>query len=115
MSRADRALATLAAVCCGLAVAAAAYASHAAHGLARERMTIAAAMAFGHGLALLLPLGPGRLWLAARLCWASGIVLFAGSLAAAALWSSSTALAPAGGMSLLLGWGILAVHTSRRS
>jgi uncharacterized membrane protein YgdD (TMEM256/DUF423 family) len=55
-----------------------------------------------------------RLALFARLAFAAGIPLFCGSLVGAALLAWPTALAPAGGLALMLGWAILAADFLRR-
>jgi uncharacterized membrane protein YgdD (TMEM256/DUF423 family) len=105
----------LAAVFCALSVALAAYAAHAAEGLAKQRLAIAAAFFFGHGLALLvLRLREGRLALAARIGFLAGTLCFAGSLARAALFGGPTFLAPIGGTLLIAAWLLTAVDFLRR-
>lgn len=88
-----------------VSVALAAYASHAATGAASTRLLLAAALAFGHGVALgALPMpagGAGR-WVAPA--WIAGVLLFSGSLVAAHVLGTSTRLAPAGGMLLIAAW-----------
>lgn len=111
-----RALGASGAVLAAAAVALAAYASHAAAPGATPRLLLAAALAFGHGAALLalaqlaLP-RPAAVGLVALLF---GALLFAGSLAGAALLGWPTRLAPAGGMALIGGWLLLAVAAARR-
>lgn len=106
---ASRFLSVFAALCCGMSVALGAYASHAAVGQARERLALAALFAFAHGLALLALASRGsRLALAGKGLFAAGIVLFSGSLAAAALFATPTAAAPFGGSLLMLGWLLVA-------
>jgi len=90
----------------GAAVALSAYAMHVAAPEARERLLLAAAFGFGHGAALaaLAPLAQRM-----RAVWALtlllvGVLLFAGSLAAAALLGAPTVLAPFGGMLMIGGW-----------
>jgi uncharacterized membrane protein YgdD (TMEM256/DUF423 family) len=103
-----------AAVACGLSVALAAYASHVAQAQDGRRLAIAAAFAFGHGLALLvLASRPSLLARAASLSIGLGVVLFSGSLGLAVLLGAPTSLAPFGGGLLMLGWGILAVDFIR--
>jgi uncharacterized membrane protein YgdD (TMEM256/DUF423 family) len=104
----------LGALACGLSVALGAYASHVAQAQDGRRLAIAAAFAFGHGLALLV-IGArcSRLALAAQLCFGLGIVLFSGSLSLAVFFGVPTALAPFGGSLLMLGWGILVVDFVR--
>jgi uncharacterized membrane protein YgdD (TMEM256/DUF423 family) len=104
------------ALVCGAAVALSAMAAH-FQGDApdRQRLAIAAAMAFGHGLAL-VAIAPraSRLAMLARTGFIAGIVLFCGSLVGAALQGWPTTLAPAGGTALMLGWAILAIDFLRR-
>lgn len=107
--------AVLGALLCGLAVALGAYASHAADPLARPRFALAAAFAFGHGLALVALRGrAGRLALLSRYALLCGALLFSGSLAWAAARGGHAPLAPAGGMLLILGWLLAAVDLSRK-
>lgn len=111
----SRGLAAAGALACGVAVALAAYASHGLDGQAAHRAGLAALFAFGHGLALLL-LAPtaGRWRLAALGVLGLGLLLFAGSLLGAALWSMPTTFAPAGGLLLMLGWLMIAGDALRR-
>lgn len=110
-----RAFAAFGALICGASVALSAIAVHAAGPQDRLRLGLAAAIAFGHGLALIAIVArESRLALLARVGFAFGIVLFCGSLVGAALWSWPTALAPAGGIALMLGWAILAADFLRR-
>lgn len=103
------------AVLAALAVALAAYASHAADPDSRTRLLLAAAFAFGHGaaLAVLAVDMRRRLGRAAALALFVGTCLFAGSLAGAALAGWPTRLAPAGGMLLIAGWLALAADRLR--
>ncbi len=103
--------ALLAAVAVGLA----AYASHAAVAEDRMRLFMAAAFAFGHGAALsILAMDcPRRVARAALVALFAGTLLFAGSLAAAALAETPTRLAPFGGMLLMLGWALLGIDRMR--
>lgn len=109
------------AFCGGLLAAAAiglsAYASHSvADSQVQSNLGTAALYAFGHG-AVLVVLGPvsmstmGRGGLYVLLL---GTLLFSGSLTAGALAGWPTTLAPAGGMSLMAGWVLLAVSALRR-
>jgi uncharacterized membrane protein YgdD (TMEM256/DUF423 family) len=93
-----------------------AYAAHAATPDARLRLYMAAAFAFGHGasLAVLAMDCPRRLGRAASWALLVGTVLFAGSLAGAALAGLPTRLAPLGGLLLIGGWLLLAVDRLRR-
>lgn len=110
-----RIVSALAALLCGLSVALAAYGAHAADPLVGRRLSIAAAFAFGHGLALLaLRAREGALAIAARACFIAGTLLFCGSLVGAALFALPTALAPAGGSLLMLGWLLAAIDLSRK-
>jgi len=94
------------------AVTLAALASHVAQGPDQARLHLAAALAFGHGVALvaLSPATRGRrigrtaLWL-----MLAGMLLFSGSLVGAAFGGIATTLAPFGGMAMIGGWALLAV------
>lgn len=110
-----RPLAVLAPLYCCAGVALGAYASHGSlDPQARERLALAALFAFGHGLGLLSLQGRGsRLALLARWAIAAGVVLFSGSLAAAALAQFPPAAAPAGGMLMIAGWLLLALDAAR--
>lgn len=101
-----RILAALGAVLAASAVALAAYASHAAGPDAGQRLGLAAAFAFGHGLALaaLAPRVTGRMGLLAMACLLLGVLLFAGSLVAAHALGLPTRLAPLGGSLMIIGW-----------
>jgi len=103
------------AVLAGLGVALAAYASHAAGEVARGNLQTAALFAFGHGVAL-AALARGvasRLSLAALAMLLLGTLVFAGALVAKSLWGASSALAPFGGMVLILGWLLYAAGALR--
>ncbi len=115
MNAAARALAAVGALCCALAVAVSAWASHGLAGEDATRAGLAAAFAFGHGLALLV-LAPGArpprlLGLAALL---AGLLLFSGSLLGAVLAGLPTALAPVGGWLLMAGWLVVGADALRR-
>lgn len=106
-----RGFAAIGALLAAIAVAAAAYAAHGLDGEAQSRLSTAAAFAFGHGVAL-LALAPATTSLTRQLgllAMVLGVVLFSGSLAAAALIHGSTRLAPLGGSLLILAWLYLAV------
>jgi uncharacterized membrane protein YgdD (TMEM256/DUF423 family) len=99
------------AVLAAASVALSAYASHGADVAARDQLALAAAFAFGHGLAL-AALGPRvsrRLGATALLALLMGVLLFSGSLVAAQLFAAPTRLAPVGGMLLIAGWLLYAV------
>ena len=103
----------LAAVAVGLS----AYASHGiAAAQAQSHVQTAALFAFGHGLALaaLVPSTTRRMGKAAVCLLLLGTLLFAGSLVGGALWGLPTRLAPAGGITLMLGWVLWAVDAVRR-
>ena len=113
---APRAMAAAGAVLAALAVALGAYASHAAGPDGGARLGLAAAFAFGHGLALaaLAPRVSGRLGTLALASLLLGTLLFAGSLAGAHFFGLPTRLAPLGGSLLMLGWLAHAVAAARR-
>ena len=115
MSLPRRALAGFGALCCSAAVALAAVAMHGLDGNAATQGAIAAAFAFGHGMALLLlaPAASTRRRLAGLAALGAGLVLFAGSLAAAAFLATSTGAAPAGGLMLIVGWLLVAADAVR--
>lgn len=115
VSRFHRALAAAGALLASAAVALAAYASHAAGPDAGARLGLAAAFAFGHGLALaaLAPGATGRLKVGALWLLLAGVLLFAGSLAGAHFLDLSTRLAPVGGSLMILGWLVHAAAALR--
>lgn len=111
---ATRVVQGLAPVFCALGVALAAYAGHAADAADARSLAIAAAFFFGHGLGLLLVAGRrSRLATIGRWLLLAGVLLFAGSLAGAALWGWPGAAAPWGGSALILGWLLLGVDGVR--
>jgi uncharacterized membrane protein YgdD (TMEM256/DUF423 family) len=97
-------------------VALAAYASHAVDGEPRARLMLAAVFAFGHGVALAAMAGHGmrRLKALALAAMLLGVVVFCGSLVAHVFWGLPTRLAPVGGMLLIAGWVLFALHSLRR-
>lgn len=111
-----RALAAFGALACGVSVGLGAYASHGLDGDAARRVGLAALFAFGHGLALLLlaPAAGSRLRTAGLSGLALGVLLFSGSLLAAVFLAAPTALAPTGGVLLMLGWLGIAADALRR-
>ena len=117
MTAASRVLAVLAPCLCAAAVGLGSYASHGPlDAQARERIGLAALFAFGHGVALLaLATRESRLALVARCGLAAGVLLFSGSLLAAALTGpdARAMLAPAGGLTLIAGWLLLAWDGAR--
>ncbi len=103
-----------------LAALAIALAAYAAHGIdqapVRAGVQTASLYAFGHGVALaalaraaVRPLGKVALGMLLL-----GTLLFCGSVAAGALLGWPTRLAPAGGMLMMGGWLLWAVHVCRR-
>lgn len=105
-----RVLAAAACLLCAAAVALSAYASHGVQGDAQRRLALAAAFAFVHGLAVLATASRTSFTaLIGRTLLLAATALFSGSLAAAVFLQAGTALAPVGGVLLMLGWGILAV------
>ncbi len=111
-----RALAAFGALACGVSVGLGAYASHGLDGDAARRVGLAALFAFGHGLALLMlaPAAGSRLRTAGLSGLALGVLLFSGSLLAAVFLAAPTALAPTGGVLLMLGWLAIAADALRR-
>lgn len=109
------------AFCGGLLAAAAiglsAYASHGvSEALAQSHLNTAALYAFGHGVVLVglgassvNQLGRGALYVLLV-----GTLLFSGSLVGNVLMHWPTTLAPAGGMTLMGGWVLLALSALRR-
>lgn len=99
------------------AIGLSAYAAHGvADALVQSQLQWAALYAFGHGSVMAVlgateTRGLGRIGLYLLLL---GTLLFAGSLAGGALLHWPTRLAPIGGGSLLLGWGVLAIDALRR-
>ena len=114
---AGRGLAAMGAVLAALAIGLSAYAAHGvADAQARGNLQTASLYAFAHGaVLLLLAQAPAR-----RLRWLAlaglllGTLLFAGSLVAGAMVGTSTRLAPAGGIMLMLGWVLWAIDAIRR-
>lgn len=108
-------LAACGALCAGLAVALAAYAAHAAAGAGQGLLQIAAALLFGHGVALAAlargALGRWRRW--ALIALLVGSVLFAGSVALHVLMQLPPRLAPFGGTLMIAGWLLLAFDLLR--
>jgi uncharacterized membrane protein YgdD (TMEM256/DUF423 family) len=108
-------LASAGAVCAALAVALAAYAAHAATGAGQPLLQTAAALLFGHGVAL-AALARGACGRRRRMALAgllAGSVLFAGSLVLHALAGVQLHLAPAGGLLMIGGWLLLAFDLFR--
>lgn len=102
-------ISALAAILCAASVALAAYASHAALPGQASRLGLAAAVAFGHGLALILIAGRrSRIAGISRLLLLLGVAGFSGGLCFAAFMDSRAATAPLGGSLLILGWLVLA-------
>lgn len=96
----------MAAVLCAASVACSAYASHGLEGDAQRRMMTATYFAFAHGVSLivLVRTATGRSHFLACALMLLGVFLFSGSLACAAVWKTSTALAPSGGIALISAW-----------
>ena len=108
-------LAFIAALVCAASVAMSAYASHALEEVSQQRMMTASYFAFAHGLSLIVLVrhSPAISNLLACSLMFAGLCMFSGSLAAAAIWQTSTALAPSGGMALILSWCWVAVNFIR--
>ena len=117
-----RGFAAAGAVLAGCGVALAAYAAHGAEGADAARLAQAALQWQLHGVALVAldvaarPGGrAGRLRSLACSALLAGMLLFGGSLLLAVLIGASTALAPLGGLLLMLGWGLAAASLLHRS
>ncbi len=99
------------------AIAASAYASHGvSEPLAQSHLNTAALYAFGHGV-VLVGLGAATLNLLGRgalYVLLVGTLLFSGSLAGNVLAQWPTTLAPAGGITLMGGWVLLALSALKR-
>jgi uncharacterized membrane protein YgdD (TMEM256/DUF423 family) len=110
-----RALAALGAVACAASVGLGAYASHGLAEADARRAGLAALFLFGHGLALLVLATPAatRVRLLTLSALALGVLLFAGSLLGAVFAATTTALAPAGGVLMMLAWLTLAADALR--
>lgn len=104
-----RAAAVLAALYAAISVALGAYAAHAPLGRDGERLSLAALYLMFHALAVLALSGRSGTLVRAS-CWIllAGATLFCGSLVGAALTGASSALAPFGGVGMILGWLLLA-------
>ncbi|HBK44831.1 MAG TPA: DUF423 domain-containing protein [Xanthomonadaceae bacterium] len=116
-SRKPSLLACLGALFAALSVGLSAYAAHAvADALVQSRLQTASLYLFGHGVALAaLAATAERLLARAGLyLLLLGTLLFSGSLVGGALWQWSTRLAPVGGVTLMLGWVLLALNALRR-
>lgn len=111
MSALGRGLGAFGAVACAASVGLGAYASHGLEDADARRAGLAALFLFGHGLALQVLAVPvaSRLRQAALSLLALGVLLFAGSLLGAVFAATSTALAPVGGLLLILAWLALAI------
>ena len=104
------------AVLAAAGVAVWAIAAHAADGADAARLAQAGQQWLLHGVALLaFAGGAGRLRLLASAAWLAGMLLFGGSLVLAVALGTSTALAPLGGMALMLGWLLAALALLQRS
>lgn len=108
-------LSAFSALLCAASVAMAAYASHGLEADEQRRMLLASYFAFAHGLSLivLVRVSPGMANLLACGLMVFGLLLFSGSLACAVLFQTSTTLAPAGGMALILAWCLVALNFAR--
>jgi uncharacterized membrane protein YgdD (TMEM256/DUF423 family) len=115
-SRWLRILAASGALLAAMAVALAAYASHAAEGEARMRLLNAAAFALAHGIALaaLASRGASRIETIALTGLLLGSLLFSGSLLGAYAFGWPTTLAPLGGSTMIASWLLYAFAALRR-
>ena len=111
-----RALAAAGAVLAALSVALSAYAAHVADPTAQSRLQMAALFAFGHGIAL-AALAPGAARRLARIALVAlliGVLLFAGGLASAYFFGTTTRMLPFGGSLMILAWLVYAADAARR-
>lgn len=99
-------LAVIGAVLAAVGVGLLAWASHGVAETARNGVQMAALLALLHGIAMaaLAPLAVKRLARIALLLMLVGVLLFTGSVVAGQLLGTSTALAPFGGMLLIVAW-----------
>lgn len=108
-------LSALAALLCAFSIAASAYASHGLDGDAQRRLLLASNITFLHALSMMLlayvAVSNLHKWACALML--AGLMLFSGSLVAAALWQTSTRMAPIGGMALMLAWVWVAINFLR--
>ncbi len=97
-------------------IALAAYAAHAGlTPMSQEQLQTASLYLFGNGIGL-AALATGTTRLVGRLALfgiALGTVFFSGSLAFNAIHGTGTALAPVGGMLMIIGWGLWAIDAVR--
>ena len=109
-------LAAAGALGCAAAIGLGAYGAHGLAPSERDRVEPALLYLLVHGLALALlaPRRRERFADAALVAWTLGIVLFCASLILAVLAGTSTRLAPAGGVLLMSGWLLQALHALRR-
>ncbi|UHQ24638.1 DUF423 domain-containing protein [Lysobacter sp. 5GHs7-4] len=111
-----RTLAVAGAVLAAVSVALSAYAAHVADPAAQSRLQMAALFAFGHGVALaaLAPAAARRLARIALAALLIGVLLFAGGLASAYFFGTSTRMLPFGGSLMILAWLLYAADAARR-
>jgi uncharacterized membrane protein YgdD (TMEM256/DUF423 family) len=114
---AQRWLACAGALLAGAAVALSAYAAHATDMAGQGNLQIAAAMAFGHGVALVALARPPRRRLAvlALAMMLLGTLLFSGGLVIAEVAGVHARTAPFGGSLLIVAWLAHAIDALRRS
>lgn len=112
---AQRWLACAGALLAGAAVALSAYAAHASAGAGQAGLYTAAAMAFGHGVALAaLSRAPRRrLAVLALATMLLGSLLFCGGLVVAELAGMHARVAPFGGVLLIVAWLAYAIDALR--
>ena len=112
---AQRWLACGGALLAGAAVALSAYAAHATAGAGQDNLYTAAAMAFGHGVALAALSRPPRRRLAvlALAMMLLGTLLFCGGLVIAEVAGVHARTAPFGGVLLIVAWLAHAIDALR--
>lgn len=116
-SRTPSVLAAVGAVLAAIAIGLSAYASHGvSDAQAQQHLQTASLYALVHGVAL-AALGARSDRLLAGLALTAlllGTLMFSGSLVVGALLHWSTRLAPVGGVTMMVGWVLFAVHSLRR-
>jgi uncharacterized membrane protein YgdD (TMEM256/DUF423 family) len=117
MTKAQRFFSSVGAIFCLLAIMMSAYASHGLQdAVAQHRLNLAAAFAFMHGLSLIIfnavSLRKAISYMPCVLMLL-GVLLFSGSLALSAMFNLRSALAPTGGVCMMLAWLWIAISFAK--